>query len=138
MLVTRVAEALGSHTRVMTFDTIPARPYEVFQVEAPGNRGRVDSGNTTLHAAIDATQTSVVIEAPTAAGPFWRAGTPPGGSMDIAVGGERMTVTNVGAASGTTQTLTVVRSVNGVAKPHSRFGPGGATVRLWRPGKVAL
>ncbi len=134
MLVTRVAETLGSHTRAITFDTIPYRPFEVFQVEAPGNLGRVDSGNTTLHAAIDATQTSVVIEAPTAAGPFWRAGTPPGGSMDIAVAGERMTVTNIGAAGGTTQTFTVTRSVNGVAKSHK----ASTAVRLWRPGRIAL
>ncbi len=118
----------------------PYRPYEVHQVEADGNRGRVDSDNTTLHAAIDATTTSVVVEVPTAAGPFWRAGTPPGGSADILVtignteAGERMTVTNVSAPAGTTQTLTVVRSVNGVVKAHNISAP----VRLWRPGRYAL
>jgi hypothetical protein len=49
-------------------------------------------------------------------------------SFDIEVDGERMTVTNIAAASGATQLFTVVRGVGGtVAKAH----PVGSTVSLW-------
>jgi len=112
-------------------NTTPALPYEVHQVEALGNRGRVDSDITTLHADANSTTTSIVIEVPTTDGPFWRSGAV---NFDIGVGGERMTVTNIGAPSGTTQTFTVVRSVNGVVKAQT----AGTKVRLWRPGVVAV
>lgn len=52
---------------------------------------------------------------------------------DIAVGGERMTVTRV-AGTASPQTLTVVRSVNGVTKSHS----AGESLSLWQPNYLAL
>ena len=48
--------------------------------------------------------------------------------LDIAVDGERITVTNI-TGSSSPQTFTVTRSVNGVVKSHS----SGADVRLWTP-----
>jgi len=53
--------------------------------------------------------------------------------LDIIVGGERMTVTAC-TGTGLTQTLTVIRSVNGVIKTHA----AGAPVQLFRPPVVAL
>lgn len=58
--------------------------------------------------------------------------------FDAEVGGERMRVT---AISGTTlsQTVTVVRSVNGVVKTHAAAGLAEQVrFKLWRPPRVAL
>lgn len=55
------------------------------------------------------------------------------GDYDVIVGGERMTVSTVGAA-GATQTLTVTRSVNGVVKSHS----SGTAVELFAPNYWSL
>jgi hypothetical protein len=51
------------------------------------------------------------------------------GDYDIVIGGEVMTVTAVSALSGGTQTMTVVRSVNGINKPHVT----GLEVALYDP-----
>lgn len=48
--------------------------------------------------------------------------------LDIMVGGERMTVTSIGAGT-TSQLFTVVRGVNGITKAH----PAGVTVALAEP-----
>lgn len=115
----------------------PYRPYEVHQVEAAGNRGRVDSAASSLAAAVASGATTLSVAV--ADGVLWRTGTPPGGSADIQVtigdvgAGERMTVTDVSGA-GSPQTFTVTRGVNGI----NRDWPAGATVRLWRPGRWAL
>jgi hypothetical protein len=113
------------------------RPYEVHQVEAADNRGRVDSGASML--ATDVAAGAGSLSVAVSDGVLWRTGTPPGGSADLLVtigntdAGERVTVTDVtGGAS--PQTFTVTRGVNGVA----RGWPAGATVRLWRPGRIAL
>jgi hypothetical protein len=50
-----------------------------------------------------------------------------------ALSGERMTVTAI-TGSSSPQTFTVTRGVNGISVAHS----SGATVRLWRPGQIAL
>jgi hypothetical protein len=54
--------------------------------------------------------------------------------FDIYVGGERMTVSAIGAAISELQTFTVTRSVNGVVKEHAI----GTPVRLWTPARLAL
>jgi hypothetical protein len=53
--------------------------------------------------------------------------------FDIAVGGERMTVTAVSGTS-SPQTFTVTRHVNGVTKAHT----AGEDVRLWFPPIYAM
>ncbi|WP_329219258.1 hypothetical protein [Streptomyces microflavus] len=64
---------------------------------------------------------------------------PAGGSpvdfpFDIRVGGEVMTVQGVGPVAGTAQPFTVIRSTNGIVKPHQ----AGTDVRLAHPAIVAL
>lgn len=53
--------------------------------------------------------------------------------VDIAVGGERMTVTSISGSS-SPQAFTVARAVNAVAKPQA----AGADVRLWQPPILSL
>jgi hypothetical protein len=109
----------------LTLNTAPESPYriaswEVSQLgddEADGNLSIAQSDSATLAEDLDTTETGVDISC--GAGSDWVHEV----DFDINVGGERMTVTAVGSASGTfpsrTQTLTVTRSANGVAKAHS-------------------
>jgi hypothetical protein len=106
--------------------TTPATPYEVYVVAASGNRGRVDMAHSSVavEAASGATALSVA-----STGALWVTGPV---SFDIAVGGERMTVTNISGSS-SPQTFTVTRSANGVSKIQAV----GTKVRLWKPGVYA-
>jgi hypothetical protein len=69
----------------------------------------------------------------TTVGPLW---TTDAAEMpfDVDIGGERVTVTNIGAPSGSDQAVTVSRSVNGVVKAHD----AGTPVRLWNPARYGL
>lgn len=89
---------------------------------------RYSSDGTTLNAAITAAATSVGVITPT--GPLWSGTAVP---YDVMVGGERMTVTNV-VGAGTAQTMTVVRSVNGVVKGHAT----GADLQIYPVAYYAL
>jgi len=53
--------------------------------------------------------------------------------VDVNIGGEKVTVTNITGAS-SPQTFTVTRSVNGVVKTHA----AGEQVRLWKTPRYAL
>jgi len=102
----------------------PAGPWEV-GVRNDFARGKRDTAGSELVTGIDDNDTSLSVA--TTLGPVWSAVDADDG-FDIAIGGERMTVTDIsGAAS--PQTFTVTRSVNGVVKAHL----AGADVRLWRP-----
>lgn len=107
----------------------PAHSWQVFEVEAAGNTGRLDTAGSQL--ASSATSTATSLSVATTSGPLW---TTAAGDMpfDLNVAGEQVTVT---AASGTSspQTFTVTRSVNGVVKAQA----AGATVGLWEPPVVA-
>ncbi len=107
-------------------NTSSARPWNVFQIGGSGNLGRLDSGATTLHQAYNSGATSMQVDV---VGPLWTTGAT---STDIEIAGERLTVTNV-AGSGSPQTLTVTRSINGVVKDQA----SGATVKLWRGPVIA-
>ncbi|MEU2077097.1 hypothetical protein [Streptomyces sp. NPDC013489] len=113
----------------VTFTCTPGGPYDVLQLDAPGY-ARLDTGGSQLATGVNSTATtlSVTVTGTT----LWStsAGDRP---FDIAVGGERMTVTNV---TGTTspQTFTVTRSVNGVVKSHL----AAAAVRLATPLAIPL
>lgn len=84
----------------------------------------LDSGITSSAASMDIT---------TPSGPLWStdSGDYP---LDVFVGGERITITAMGAATGTVQTATITRSVNGVTKSHS----AGDAVTLAVPAIRAL
>lgn len=89
----------------------------------------VDSSVSALNAGVSASATSLQVVRPTGT-PAWS--TAPG-SYDIDVFGEAMTVTAV-TGTGTVQTFTVTRGVNGIAKAHN----AGEPVRLRYGAVVAL
>jgi len=104
----------------------PELPYRVGILDDPV-LGHADTDGSTVHAGISATATSMQVDTTGAGSPLW---TTSGGDFpfDIAVGGERMTVTNITGAS-SPQTFTVTRSVNNVVKTQT----AGTDVRLWQP-----
>lgn len=116
-IVQGYAEVLGQKEWAITWNCSPALPYDV----AVYGTSRYGSSSTVTAEALDTTETGVDINTPT--GPLWDT-TATG--FQIIVGGEVMTVSAVGSATGTAQTLTVVRSVNGVVKSHS----SGVSVEL--------
>jgi hypothetical protein len=122
------AEVLGSHTWTVSLNTSPARPYLVNSVEDGID---ADSTSSYLVAGIDESATSIQIGRTDQTEPAWNTTDEP---YDIDVGGERITVTAMGAVSGGNQTATVTRSVNGVTKAHA----ADAQVKLWRPRALAL
>ncbi|GGK32195.1 hypothetical protein GCM10010124_26240 [Pilimelia terevasa] len=108
--------------------TSPATVYRV-GVYDDTDLGRADTGGSQLNSAATAGATSLSVL--TTVPPTWSTTAVP---YDIAVGGERITVTAVTAAVANVQTFTVVRAVNGVAKAHA----AGAPVSLWAPVRYAL
>lgn len=105
------------------------KPYlvGVYGADPGGVVTRYDSGDSTLNSGVTSSATSLGV-AWTLLG--WTHGD---GDFDIAVDGERMTVTAVAGAV-SPQTFTVTRAVNGVTKAHS----SGATVALWDTPRYAL
>ncbi|MFD3717281.1 hypothetical protein [Streptomyces sp. NPDC058674] len=89
---------------------------------------RAGTLGSTLASGITATATTLSVA--TAAGPLWTTTDEP---VDIVIGGEVMTATTITGAS-SPQTFTVVRSVNGVTKPHLASAP----VDLALPARAAL
>ncbi|MGW1938949.1 hypothetical protein [Streptomyces goshikiensis] len=107
----------------------PAGPWTVAALDST-SLGRLDTSGSTLALGISSSATSLSVA--TTTGALWStvSGHRP---FNIVIGGEVMTVTNLTGAS-SPQTVTVTRSVNGVAKSHS----SGAPVRLAQAAILAL
>ncbi|XIG72021.1 hypothetical protein C1N81_30750 [Streptomyces sp. SGAir0957] len=120
------SETLLPRTWAIRFACSPAGPWTV----GVYGSARRDSGGSALAAGVSATATSLSVA--TTSGPLWTT-TASDFPFDILVGGERMRVTGVTGAS-SPQTMTVVRSVNGIAKAQS----SGAAVGLFQPAVRAL
>ncbi|TDE40495.1 hypothetical protein E1295_31850 [Nonomuraea mesophila] len=125
-IVVGFTEHLDAYGWRFTYNCVPERPFQV----AVYGTARYGTEHATL--AEDVTNSATSLEVATSAGPLW---TTADGDMpiDIVIGGERMTVTAISGAS-SPQTFTVVRSVNGVVKPHT----AGAEVRFASPAVRAL
>jgi hypothetical protein len=89
---------------------------------------RYESDGSSLTSDIGTGDTSISVTIPS--GPVWSV---TDGSFDIAIGGERMTVTAISGSS-SPQTFTVTRSVNGIVKTHS----ANDAVALFRPAVYAI
>lgn len=136
--VISMQRAGGAFPDVVTFNCLPAELYNVAAYGA--STSRWDSGSTTLAAAIATTGATAVSLTTSEYRDRWSsAGVP----YDIVILGERMTVTAMTAAAGTgpwTQTATVTRAVNGVAKTHATTAPDGTPtqVHLFAPVRYTL
>lgn len=122
--------SIGDSWWFVSMNCSPARINQVLTANGSDNTARADTAGSTLSSGITTTGTSLSVA--TTTGPLWTtsSGDRP---FDIAIGGERMTVTNLTGAS-SPQTFTVTRSVNGIVKAHS----SGAAVELWQPYLVGL
>lgn len=94
---------------------------------------RYDSASTVTDAEYAAGVTTIVFSTSDSGG-LWSTTAEP---YDVMIAGERCTVTSMGAASGSgpyTQTATVTRAVNGIAKTL----PESSEIRIATPGRHAL
>jgi hypothetical protein len=125
-------ETVAPDRRKITFNCIPEAALHIAEVEHQ-DYAIVGALFTTTNEALDTTETGVTVFLG-GDGPWVHEV-----DFDITIGGERMTVTAAGAAAGTfpsqTQTLTVVRSVNGVVKAHPN---GSDVVQLFNRAYIGL
>ena len=135
-IVSGVTERLGGYTYELAWNCAPELPYEVAAVATGSSASdtRADTDASALYAPVTTTATSlqVMTLAANANYPLWTTAAADF-PFDIAINGERITVTNI---TGTTspQTFTVTRSVNGVVLAHQ----AGEDVRLFTAPIVAL
>ncbi|GIH27609.1 hypothetical protein Aph01nite_59190 [Acrocarpospora phusangensis] len=115
------SERMAPYDWDITVNCTPESPWQV----AEYGTARYGTEYSTLSTSANSSTTSLSVA--TSKGPFWTTA-PSDMPMDIVVGGERMTVTAISGAS-SPQTVTVTRSVNGVAKSHV----SGSAVKLFTP-----
>jgi hypothetical protein len=126
------SETMGTWEHDIVFNCAPESPYRVMVLDDPV-LGRADTDGSTLAAAYPlGTETTLLVATANANSPLWTtsAGDFP---FDVAVGGERMTVTDVTGAS-SPQAFTVTRSVNGIIKSQT----AGTDIRLFQPAILSL
>lgn len=140
LLIFGYTEQINRFTHGMVHNTVPFGPWRNWYLDNDGSgEPRLDAEDHSLDGAINSSTVSIPIKAPTTlrAPKFidstnYPAEFPAGGGppVYINVGGEKIEVTacTVGSESGGywRQTLTVVRSVNGVSKAHD----DGSQLRL--------
>lgn len=142
LLVIGKQHTLPAKRRTCTLVTIPASVYEIGIVGANDGstnlRGQaIDTDASTL--AADLTTTDTTVSVTSADGVRWTTNADDwntalnGGGLYLAVGGEKMRVSNI-AGAGATQTFTVVRSLNGVVKTQD----AGTPVHVWSPVRIGL
>lgn len=112
-------ETIGTHTRTVTF---VCAPDQQFDVAIQDGDKRQESYTSTLNASYNSTVTTMVVRFTVLADQWSQVNEP----FDWIVAGERITVTSMGAVTGSgpwTQTATVTRSVNGVVKAQTSGTP---------------
>jgi hypothetical protein len=137
---TGYTETIDNLTHLIVFNTVPQGPYDVPIIES-GVADYVpilgaDEGDSEsfIKSALNTTATSFIVATiATATVPFWvdDAGYPDdiggGETLDIDIGGERITATSITAPSLVSgyneQTFTVTRSTNGIVKAHDALAP---------------
>ncbi len=126
-------ETIGQYDWGLTFNCTAAGPWTVGIIEDAARPARFDTDACQLATGVNSTATSWSVT--TTHGPRWvdSATYPAEFPMDWMVAGERVTVTAI-SGTGTTQTATVVRAVNGIHKAQS----AGASIALADPTYIAL
>jgi len=130
VIVEGIKQSIGRYQWDVELTCSPATPFNAIAVYDDA-ASRRDTTSTTLNANRSTTDTSWVFKTANAV-EVWStdAGDYP---LDVNCGGEKITVTAMGAVSGTVpnllQTATVTRSVNGIVKAQT----SGSPISLWRP-----
>ncbi len=130
-IVTGLAVTVKPLELVIELTCTPAGPYSTGTYDGTA---RYSGDGTTTREDLDTTETGVDVLLPENLDGWGH----DDGDYDVVIGGEQMTVTAVSAVTTVglerRQTLTVVRSVNGITKTHAT----GAAVTLATPTKYAL
>jgi hypothetical protein len=103
-----ITKTLSRFIHRLEINSYPYDSHRIFELDSE-TYGRLDSDTTTLNEALDSSETGVDVAV--SDGALWSTSTPT--AYDVAVGGERITVSAVAGAS-SPQTFTVTRNVNGV------------------------
>lgn len=131
LIVDAIGDKITRALHTVLFTCGPAYPWGSTNVwaaatGAPAGVARWESLATVRNNTTSSTQTNIIMTITD--GRFWTTAAADF-PFDIMFGGERMTVTAIAAPSGSTQTFTVTRGVNGIVKSH----PTGTVVRLAEP-----
>ena len=113
-------ETIGSHTRTITFTCAPDQQFVVGVYDAATSRR--DLATSTVSTGINSTATAIILKM-TDANESWSTTAEP---YDLFIAGERVTVTNMNAKTGTGpwfQSANITRSVNGVIKSLAAGSP---------------
>jgi hypothetical protein len=127
-----ITETITPTSWQVTLAASPGSVWDVGVYDDPGSR--YDSASTTLAGTPPSTTSTAWTVSTANPADVWSTTATP---YDWAVAGEQVTVTVMGAATGTgpyVQTCTVVRAVNGVVKAHTV----GEQVSLAHPARYAL
>lgn len=120
LIVRGSKERKGIVEHEVTFNCTPASPWHVAVV----GETKVDTAGSELDTGIS--DSAMSMDVATTVGETWNTD-PAEFPFDVEVGGEEITISEIGPASGGVQTFTISsRSVNGVTKSHN----AGTTVRL--------
>lgn len=133
-IVQGYTETLGVFEHDMVLNCSPESPYRIAVLDDP-TLARADTDGSRLSGDYGPSDTSLAVWSSanqSYGAPIWTTN-PTDFPFDIAVGGERMTVTNI-TGTGNIQAFTVTRSVNGVVKPQA----DQTDVRLWQPMILSL
>lgn len=131
LIVEGWTETLSVYSWDVVLVCSPARPWQVGAYDDTATR--YDSASTTLGSGASSSATSLTFTT-TDRLDLWSTTSEP---YDVLIAGERITVTSMGAASGSgpyAQTATVTRSINGIVKAQA----AGAEVHIATPGRWAL
>lgn len=128
LIVTAIRHEAGLTRWDVTLTCDPGQPWNVAITDHPVY-GYADTDGSEL--AADATATAATLQVQTTAGPEW---VPESAPADIQLGGEVATVTAITQLGSGLAEFTVIRAVNGIAKPH----PAGTAVSLHHAAITAL
>ncbi len=131
-LIVGYVETINAFEHSFAFNCVPASPYDVagYATDSETGDARYDTNGSELASGVTSSATSLSVT--DAGGTLWTRDSD-AFPLDVIVGGERMTVTNITGAT-SPQTFTVTRSVNGVVTAHD----SGTDVRLYAPARYAL
>jgi hypothetical protein len=133
LIVIGWTETIGTHDRTIVFTCVPDQQFVTGVYDgSAAYTPRYDLRTCTLGTGANPTDTALIFTM--TADESWSTVSEP---YDLMIGGERITVTNMNARTGTGpyfQSANVTRSVNGVAKSL----PVGTPVHIATPGRWAL